>query len=301
MLSKYLYSLILEFTTHNTVTLPIGTGHQTHALFLNIIAQVDPALAKRLHNEPNYRPFTVSSLRGPTEQGKHLLLQPGQLCRLRVTLLDGGPLWQALSMCFLEGRLTTVTLDTAELTLHRLLSTPHADPTGWAGSTDWQTLAATAASEHITLRFASPTAFSLGDRRFSLFPEPRLVWDSLIRSWNLYAPEILRLDKGELRAFVGKQVVVEDYHLHVETRRFPTYSQKGFVGTCTYHVKVKDSSAPQVATLAEFARYSGIGYKTTMGMGQACREIESIQKKETVEVSDSVVEVISKISSSNAF
>ena len=296
MLSKYLYSLILEFTAHNAATLPIGTGHQTHALFLNIVAQVDPALSKRLHDEPNYRPFTVSSLRGPTEQGKHLLLQPGQLCRLRVTLLDGGPLWQALSTCFLEGRLTIVSLGTAELTLHHLLSTPKADPTGWAGSTDWQSLATTAASEHITLQFASPTAFSLGDRRFGLFPEPRLVWDSLMRSWNLYAPAVLRLDKAELRAFVEKQVAVEDHHLSVETRRFPTHTQKGFVGTCTYHVKAKDGYAPQVAALAEFARFSGIGSKTTMGMGQARREIDSIQHKENVEVSDSVVEVINKIS-----
>jgi CRISPR-associated endoribonuclease Cas6 len=104
------------------------------------------------------------------------------------------------------------------------------------------------------------------------------------------------LDKAELRAFVEKQVAVEDHHLSVETRRFPTHTQKGFVGTCTYHVKAKDGYAPQVAALAEFARFSGIGSKTTMGMGQARREIDSIQHKENVEVSDSVVEVINKIS-----
>ena len=72
------------------------------------------------------------------------------------------------------------------------------------------------------------------------------------------------------------------------------YSQKGFVGTCTYYVKAKDSSAPQVAALAEFARYSGIGYKTTMGMGQACREMESIQSEETVAVSNAVEKVLNK-------
>lgn len=126
-----LYSLILELTANNATTLPISTGYQTYSLLLNIISQVDPVLAARMHEaSSNYRPFTVSSLRGPTEQGKNLLLQPGQLCRLHVTLLDGGPLWQALCTCFLEGRLTTVTLDTAELTLRRLLSTPSVDPTG---------------------------------------------------------------------------------------------------------------------------------------------------------------------------
>ncbi len=297
-MKNLLYSLILELTANNATTLPIGTGHQTHALLLNIITQVDPALAARLHDEPGYRPFTVSSLRGPTERGNSLLLQPGQLCRLRVTLLDGGPLWQALSTCFLEGRLTTVTLGTAELTLRRLLSTPTVDPTGWSASTDWQTLATTPASNHISIRFASPTAFSLGDHRFALFPEASLVWDSLMRSWNLYAPEVLRVDKEALRAFVAKQILISDYHLNTTTLHFPKYSQKGFLGTCTYHIKAEDSYAPQVAALAEFARYSGIGYKTTMGMGQVRREIGSIQAEETVDAHSSTVEVISGTSGS---
>jgi len=70
-MKNLLYSLILELTVNNATTLPISTGYQTYSLFLNIISQVDPVLAARMHEESNnYRPFTISSLRGPIEQGR---------------------------------------------------------------------------------------------------------------------------------------------------------------------------------------------------------------------------------------
>src|SRR5438128_5587508 len=90
---NYLYSVVLELSSITSCTIPASTGHQAHALFLDLIKQVDPALASRLHDEPNYRPFTVSTLNGVKVQNDMLFLHPDQLYRLRVTLLDGGVLW----------------------------------------------------------------------------------------------------------------------------------------------------------------------------------------------------------------
>lgn len=267
MSMNYLYSVVLELHAVNAATIPATMGHQAHALFLNLIKQVDPALSARLHEEPGYRPFTVSSLDGVRVQDDGISLQPGQACRLRVTLLDGGQLWQCLSMYFLETPSITLRPGEAELQVSRMLSTPSADPTGWAGFIDWQTLATTPARHSITMRFASPTAFSLGDRRFALFPEPILLWDSLMRVWNTYAPEILHVDKAALRDFITQNVAVTDYTLHTSTLHYPKYRQKGFVGTCSYLIQDGEHAA-QLTVLAEFARYSGVGYKTTMGMGQ---------------------------------
>jgi len=268
---NYLYSVVLELHAVNAATISATMGHQAHALFLNLIKQVDPVLSARLHEEPGYRPFTVSSLDGVRTQDNSISLQPGQACRLRVTLVDGGQLWQCLSMHFLEARSMTLRLGEAELQLNRMLSTPSADPTGWAGFTDWQTLAFTPARHTITMRFASPTAFSLGDRRFAFFPEPILLWDSLMRVWNTYAPEVLHVDKPALRDFIPQNVTVTDYTLHTSTLHYPRYVQKGFVGTCNYLIQSREHAA-QLTALAEFARYSGVGYKTTMGMGQARAE-----------------------------
>src|SRR5205823_2431066 len=184
----------------------------------------------RLHNEPEYRPFTVSMLSGVNIRNGKAFLQVGQPYRLRVTLLDGGHLWQYLSAYFLETSPITLRLDKAEFVLTRVLSTSSADITGWAGYADWQTLAATLSRKDITMRFASPSAFSMGDRRFALFPEPILLWDSLMRSWNRYAPEVLHIDKTAMRDFVTRNVTISGYNLHTTCLYFPKYTQRGFLG-----------------------------------------------------------------------
>jgi CRISPR-associated endoribonuclease Cas6 len=267
-MNKYLYSVVLELSAANTATIPATMGHLAHGLFLDLVRQVDPALSTRLHDEPGYRPFTVSPLSGAQMQNDTLLLEPGRPCRLRITLLDGGSLWQNLSRCFLEVQPMTLRLNAAEFQLNRMLSTPTADATGWAGFTDWQTLATTCSHSAITMYFASPTAFSMGDRHFALFPEPMLVWDSLMRVWNSYAPPILKIDKTALREFISQHVVVSDYTLRTTTLHFPKHKQKGFVGTCSYLMRQEGAESAQLAALAEFSRYAGVGSKTTMGMGQ---------------------------------
>ncbi len=160
-------------------------------------------------------------------------------------------------------------VDKASFQLARVFSNPTSDAGGWANYTDWQTLASTAACSALTLDFASPCAFSLGNRQFALFPEPRFVWDSLVRTWNQYAPPVLHIDKHVLREFVARQVMVSDYQLQTSKVTYTEVIQKGFQGTCTYQIKDNQSCASQVAALATFALYAGIGSKTARGMGQA--------------------------------
>lgn len=270
--TPYLYSVVLELRAINQAALPLTMGHLAHALFLDLIGQVDPALAARLHDEPDYRPFTVSPLDGVPVQGESLRLQPGHAARLRFTLLDGGTLWDCLTTRMLAAEPLTVRLNAAEFSVHRLISTEAADPSGWAGVTTWPALVAAPAQRRVTLRFATPTAFSNGDKRFELLPQPKRVWESLVRVWNRYAPPILAVDKLSFAAFLEGSVRVSDYQLHTATLHYPKHVQKGFLGTCTYEVDVSDPGARQVAALAAFARYAGVGYKTTMGMGQVRME-----------------------------
>jgi CRISPR-associated endoribonuclease Cas6 len=269
MLKKRLYSLIVELSPTTSAVLPAMMGNKTHALFLSLIAQVNPELATRLHDESPYRPFTVSSLEGATRQGQMISLEAGQVCYFRVTLLDDGELWRCISSYFLEARTRTVRLEQTAFTVLRLLSTSEADFTGWASNNDWQTLAMALPQSRMTLHFASPTAFSLGSHQFALYPEPLLVWDSLLRSWNLYAPEVIQMEKTVVREFVKNHIIISDYTLQTRTFHFPKHVQKGFVGSCTYLIKSAQPPANHIAALAMLTPYSGIGYKTTMGMGQA--------------------------------
>lgn len=273
-----LYSVVLELTAQTPATIPATMGHQAHALFLDLVGQVDPDLAARLHNEPGYRPFTVSPLSGGRFEGDTLALRTGQSCRLRFTLLDGGPLWQTLTRHFLETPALSLRLGNARFRLERLLSTPKSDPTGWAAFTDWASLAARPPRATFRLNFVSPTAFSRNEgneKRFLLFPQPVDVWASFRRSWNLYAPDALKLEEAtwlELQKFIEQRVLVTDYELQTATLRFPKYLQKGFTGYCAYKISGTEAGlspqAAQLAALADFSLYCGTGYKTTMGLGQ---------------------------------
>ncbi len=61
---------------------------------------------------------------------------------------------------------------------------------------------------------------------------------------------------------------MSDYELCTGRVVLREYAQKGFEGSCRYQIKTGDGYAAQIATLASFACYAGIGSKTTMGMGQ---------------------------------
>ena len=263
-----LRSILLELVVRHAAAIPVTMGHLAHALFLNLVKQFDPALSARLHDEPGYRPYTLSPLRGGTIVGERILLRRGQPCRLRITLLDGGTLWRALQTHFLEAGPIHVHLGDTGFQLARILSTPATDSTNWASSTDWQSLNTLPAQRTITMHFSTATAFSLSERQFGLFPEPPLVWGSLLRDWNSYAPDHWKMDKQAIRASAGKHISVTACKLSTEFLHFPAYVQKGFVGHCTYQVSAVEPLAAHLTTLASFALYSGVGYKTTMGMGQ---------------------------------
>jgi len=266
--NKSVHSVILVLDSENDATFATVMNHQTHALLLNLVSQFNSSLSTRLHDEPGYRPFTVSPLRGLTISEGRVILRRDQPCYLRVTLFDGGSLWHQLCAHFLEAGPVYVQLGDAVLRLIRILSTPNHDPKGWVGTTDWQTLFTLPAKRSLTMHFASPTAFSWGDRRFVLFPIPFLLWESLLHAWNRYAPECFRVERQGLREFLLNNVRMTKCSLRTKTLYFPNYTQKGFVGSCSYLIKAPDDDAALLTTLAAFAYYAGVGYKTTMGMGQ---------------------------------
>jgi CRISPR Cas6 N-terminal domain len=86
--ANLLYSILLEFVVRHAAVIRVTTGYLAQALFLNLVKQFDPVLSMRLHNEPAYRPYTISPLSGGTGVGECFTLHNGQRCHLRITLLD---------------------------------------------------------------------------------------------------------------------------------------------------------------------------------------------------------------------
>lgn len=72
-------------------------------------------------------------------------------------------------------------------------------------------------------------------------------------------------------------IIIAKYDLKHHHVRFTTHQQIGFVGMCEYHLRGSDeemlADAPltvrqQLLLLVHLAFYCGVGYKTTMGLGQ---------------------------------
>jgi CRISPR-associated endoribonuclease Cas6 len=275
-----LYSALIVLQAQHEAALPTTMGTQIHAMFHHLLTQADPALSVHLHQPSARRPFTLSPLQGCTQRGDHFTVEPGQTCSIRVTLLDGGTLWNCLSTLFLETEALSVRIGKASFTVRRLISTPAADPTGWEKRCTFQELVATPVRHTITLSFVSPTAFNMREGYFALVPEPSLVWDNLLRSWNTYAPAAFQVEPKIVRDAARFSMTVTECSVATHTLHFPTSAQKGFLGTCTYQVAEQEEHVGELTRLAAFARFAGVGYKTTMGMGQVRMEDEKMGRGE---------------------
>ncbi len=258
--------------------LPNATGRFGHAAFLALIKSVEPELAQALHDIDARKPFTVSPLRvmDRARRNGRLHLREGDGCSMRFTILDS-----TLFRSFQEALLTTFPAATIQLrnvpfTVEEAITTPR--PNLWTGYTTFEELLERAGDDRvIALRFESPTAFGLGQtdagKRFELFPVPWNVFDSLARKWNEFGGASLDVDA--LLEWVRECVWVSEHDIQTQILQFDCFAQKGFVGTVTYEIKRGTPELARIANaLADFALYAGVGYKTTMGMGQ-CKRVTS--------------------------
>ena len=270
-----LHALVLKLRAEETAGLPRTHGHQAHALFLRLVQAADPDLSRQLHDLQTRKPFTVSALRMPAgSQARTDQVGPAQAVWLRVTLLDDA-LFGPFMARFLRPGTPPLRLGSASLQVEEVIGTPDRHPA--AGySTFGELLAGSGRAHEIRLHFASPTAFSLGQtpggkKRMSVLPEPVLVFDSLLRKWNQFAPPDLALDPA-LRRIVEEHAVVAQHEVCTTMFQFPRHLQVGFVGRCLFDMpKGEDEHLRALNALADFASYAGVGYKTTMGMGQVQR------------------------------
>jgi len=286
-----LYSVVLRLHAIGPGRVQAGSGSQAHAAFLDILRQHDPALAERLHQSNERRPFTVGRLEGfrqaiveeAAAQGRSVPVLAGQVYRLRFTMLDEA-VFGTLARHFLTGfKAMPVRLGEATFEVGRLFASPDpTDPaTSWAAYSSFAHLhAVSRPQERYHFEFVSPTAFSLGQQGWGklmkLLPEPLYVFESLARQWENLGPEGLRMAATDLtlaafREWCEANVVVSRCAIETQTIQFKKFAQVGFQGRVMYEVK-GDLAAPEavwLARLAALALFSGVVYKTAMGMGQA--------------------------------
>lgn len=303
-----LYALLLRLRPLQQGTLMPFNGELVHGAFLNWLRSAAPDVAAWLHEGQKRRLFTCSSLHfGRPMQALlraerehiHLPLDPQKTYTIRLTLLmsDLFPLFYKTLTQFNSSRAGAAAPPFMQLgkqlfLLEEVLLT-NDDPSGWTGFTtlddmiEQATSARFGATAPLTLEFTSLTTFSRGSARTgyrahqAVLPLPQYMLQNLARRWeDIAPPELAHIIQVErLNQYVQDEgIAIIDYDLQAHQVQFTTHRQRGFLGSCTYQLSGPDDrptqDAPltlrqQIYLLALLTFYSGVGYKTAMGLGQA--------------------------------
>lgn len=300
-----LYSLLITLRPLERGTLMPFAGELIHAAWLDWIRSEAPEVASALHDGNRRRLFTCSNLHFPFLTPKireaernniHLPLDPGKVYTLRLTLLLGElfPLFYHSLMSYgvkEASKRPFMRLGKQTFLLEEVISSSD-DSSGWTGYTSFRALVEKAQalplkSEGILeFDFASLTAFHRGNaesiygKHYALLPLPQYVFPWLAKRWVELAPSELTeiVQREQIEHYIENEgIVIADHALQTHRVQFSKHPQRGFIGTCTYRLRSSDKENPssgplnvrqQLMLLSWLAFYTGVGYKTTMGMGQ---------------------------------
>lgn len=267
-----LHALVVNLAAQNAGTLPGSVGELGHAAFYAAIQAVDPALSERMHEANRRSAFSLSPLYGywQSPQDGKIRVRAGQPGWLRVCLLEP-ELFAAFTTHLLTTARPTVRLGDLHFAITDALGNPASHP--WAGYTSLDDLRSLPPAERWVLEFESPTAISWGKadngrRRIESFPLPRMAVAGLRSRWDRWTSEGWGRDFEE---WVERNVIIERVW-EWRTERFAYRRQNYVGGVGKVSWRLLDSSdgerAAHLNRLLHLAFYTGIGYKTTHGLGQ---------------------------------
>ncbi len=303
-----LYALLLKLRPLEKGTLMPFSGELVHGAWLDWIRRAAPDVAAMLHDGNKQRLFTCSSLQFPLPMPKmrlaerenvHLPLEPEKTYSVRLTLLLGElfPLFYNSLMHFNMTEMGTKKLPFMQIgkqqfLLEEVIADNH-DPSGWTGFTTFANLVEKAKTarlrnpEFLTLQFDSLTTFNRSTpketgygKHYACLPLPHYVFSGLARRWQELAPPHLAsmVQKEQIERYINDEgMIIKDYELQTHLVYFVNHPQEGFTGTCKYSLRGSDEQDTsedalplrrQLLLLALMAFYTGVGYKTTMGMGR---------------------------------
>ncbi len=267
-----LISIALTLTSPTTTTLPAFLGRANHAALLTRLGDFDQALVRAIHDGDGPKPLTCSDLIGVEPGREGLRVQAGRRYLVRITGLtpavsaglvaalvaDPPTTWPLAHQPF---QVTQVCADGAQ--------DPHSGESSYETLAAAQLLGAERLARKVSLVFHSPTSFQSKGMHVPV-PLPNLVFGSLVDRWNAFSPITL---SPEVRRFGEEMVALSNYRL----QSIPVLQKSGApliggVGRATYSALGGDRYwLATMNMLADFAFYSGVGVKTTIGMGQVWR------------------------------
>ena len=119
--------------------------------------------------------------------------------------------------------------------------------------------------KRITLQFCSPTSFKQNGR-YMLFPQERLILQSLIAKWDEIFPDCPLRDPDAMQ-MLEQGIRITDYQLRSARYALKGTRIPGFVGTVTLDIDLSPPMRRIWNCLCMLAPFTGVGIKTALGMG----------------------------------
>ena len=102
--------------------------------------------------------------------------------------------------------------------------------------------------------------------RYAIFPQERLLLQSLLGRWNYLCPDYPLTDEDAISALL-EGIHIVDYALRTTRYRMKDTAIPGFCGKIQVEAKLPLPLLELWGALVCLAPYGGIGIKTTLGMG----------------------------------
>lgn len=122
-------------------------------------------------------------------------------------------------------------------------------------------------SSRAELRFLTAASFKQNGR-YVIFPQEKLILQSLANRWNSFCAEYPLSDPDALRMLEGG-IFIRDYALKSVRYHLKNVYIPAFVGKVTLDSRLPVPLAELWRAILLWADYSGIGIKTALGMGGA--------------------------------
>ena len=120
-------------------------------------------------------------------------------------------------------------------------------------------------SNRAELRFVTGASFKQNGS-YVIFPQERLILQSLANRWNSFCPEYPLADADAL-AMLASGLCISDYSLHTVRYNLKNAYIPAFTGRVTMTARLPVPLLELWNALLCWAPYSGIGIKTALGMG----------------------------------
>ncbi len=279
------YAIVIHAFPRTDLPLAHAQGKILHGLFYELLQNASAAKGDEVHSTEGLKPFSTALLLDERQRrAEHI--RAGEELKVRFTFLDDS-IYPLLARYFLSTPDLSLELVRTELTVARILSTPQSGEE-WAGCASFADIYANASEteKQFSFQFATPTFFKRGggptypDLIVPL-PLPDLVFGSLLRNWNQFSPSSF-VEANLLKEICSHHLEMTHHRISSQQARlvfqqdggqYRTTTFPGFVGGCSFRlVELHDRSIIKTLNaLADFAFFSGVGAKTTMGFGVARR------------------------------